>query len=96
MVKTLKILTEPGLVGLSTRHISLSTVGLIPELPKLASEVTLGLTVSLNAADDRTRSYLMPINRRYPMEQLHQAPGGFSPAPGTQDHHCLRAIGPGQ
>ncbi|MFH1137198.1 MAG: 23S rRNA (adenine(2503)-C(2))-methyltransferase RlmN [Pseudomonadota bacterium] len=73
VVRALKILTEPGLAGLSRRRLSLSTVGLIPELPLLSNEVALGLTVSLNAADDQTRDYLMPINRRYPLAALHDA-----------------------
>ncbi|MBW2092930.1 MAG: 23S rRNA (adenine(2503)-C(2))-methyltransferase RlmN, partial [Deltaproteobacteria bacterium] len=37
----------------------------------------VGLTVSLNAADNKTRDFLMPINRRYPLENLHQALAGF-------------------
>ena len=77
VVRSLAVLTEPGLIGLSKRHISLSTVGLAPELPRLAEAVTVGLTVSLNAADDRTRDRLMPINRRYPMGALHRALQAF-------------------
>ena len=73
VVRALKVLTEPGLTGLSRRRLSLSSVGLIPELPRLSREVTLGLTISLNAADDKTRDYLMPINKRYPMAALHEA-----------------------
>ena len=73
VVRALSVLTEPGLVGLSRRHLSLSTVGLVPELEPLSSEITIGLTVSLNAADNKTRDYLMPINRKYPLEQLHRA-----------------------
>ncbi len=77
VVRAFAMLTEPGLAGMSKRHISLSTVGLVPELPLLAEAVTLGLTVSLNAADDKTRDYLMPINRRYPLDQLHRALAAF-------------------
>lgn len=77
VVRALHILTEPGLVGLTKRRLSLSTVGLVPELPRLAEAVTVGLTVSLNAADDKTRDYLMPVNRRYPMAELHRALAAF-------------------
>jgi 23S rRNA (adenine2503-C2)-methyltransferase len=77
VVRAIHILTEPGLVGLSRRHLSLSTVGLASQLPLLARDVTLGLTVSLNAADDRTRDRLMPINRQYPMAELHRALAAF-------------------
>lgn len=73
VVRALNVLTEPGLVGLSKRHLSVSTVGLAPELPLLGQAVNVGLTVSLNAPDDKIRDYLMPINRRYPMAELHRA-----------------------
>ena len=73
VVRALKILTEPGLTGLSRRRLSLSTVGLVPQLPRLAESLTVGLTVSLNAADDKTRDWLMPVNRRYPLAELHRA-----------------------
>ena len=77
LVRALRILTEPGLMGLSRRHMSVSTVGLVPELARLAEEVTVGLTVSLNAADDKTRSWLMPADRRYNLEELHRALAAF-------------------
>ena len=73
VVGALNILTEPGLVGMSRRHLSLSTVGVVPELAPLADDITIGLTVSLNAADNKTRDYLMPINRKYPLDKLHRA-----------------------
>jgi len=83
VTRAIKLLTEPGLIGLAKRRLSLSTVGLVPELPPLAEEVTVGLTVSLNASDDRTRDYLMPINRRYPLADLHRALAAF-PLPGRR------------
>ncbi len=73
VVRAIRILTEPGLAGLAQRRLSLSTVGLVPEFPYLAEQVSVGLTVSLNAADDKTRDYLMPVNRRYPMGELYKA-----------------------
>jgi 23S rRNA (adenine2503-C2)-methyltransferase len=77
VVRALRILTEPGLMGFSRRHMSVSTVGLVPELARLAEQVTVGLTVSLNAADDETRSRLMPVNQRYNLEELHRALAAF-------------------
>ncbi|MBW1710038.1 MAG: 23S rRNA (adenine(2503)-C(2))-methyltransferase RlmN [Deltaproteobacteria bacterium] len=73
VIRAIKIMLEPGLMQLSHRRMSLSTVGLIPELKRLADQVTVGLTVSLNAADNKIRDYLMPINRRFPLEDLHKA-----------------------
>jgi len=77
VVRAINVLTEPGLMGLGKRRLSLSTVGLVPELPKLAQAVAVGLTVSLNAADDKTREYLMPVNRRYSLAKLRRALTAF-------------------
>lgn len=77
VVRALKILTEPGLTGISRRHISVSTVGLVPEIPKLGDEIAIGLTVSLNAPNDQIRNRLMPVNRKYNMAQLHKALAAF-------------------
>jgi 23S rRNA (adenine2503-C2)-methyltransferase len=73
VVGAIQVMSEPGLMGLSRRRMSLSTVGLVPELARFAEQVTLGLTVSLNAPDDKTRDFLMPINRRFPLAELHRA-----------------------
>lgn len=77
VLRALKILMEPGLIGFAKRHISLSTVGLVTELPRLAESVDIGLTVSLNAPDNDIRNRLMPINKRFPMDVLHQALAAF-------------------
>jgi 23S rRNA (adenine2503-C2)-methyltransferase len=58
---------------LSRKHISVSTVGLAPEIPRLAEAGNVGLTVSLGSADDQVRDWLMPVNRRYGLARLHQA-----------------------
>jgi len=55
----------------SSRKITLSTVGLIPELEKLAKEpIRFRLAISLNASDDEIRSYLMPINKSHPLKEI--------------------------
>jgi len=57
--------------GLSRRRITLSTVGLIPEMKRLYAEgLPCRLAVSLNAASQKVRAYLMPISRRYPLRAL--------------------------
>jgi 23S rRNA (adenine2503-C2)-methyltransferase len=60
-------------MNLSHRKVTLSTCGLVPMMRRLGREVTVNLAVSLNAADDETRSYLMPVNRKYPLESLLSA-----------------------
>jgi 23S rRNA (adenine2503-C2)-methyltransferase len=60
--------------GLSARHLTVSTVGVAPAIERLAKEgLALTLAVSLHAANNETRSELIPLNRRYPLERLHQA-----------------------
>jgi 23S rRNA (adenine2503-C2)-methyltransferase len=60
-------------MNFSHRKVTLSTSGLVPQIRRLGEEVTVNLAVSLNAADDRTRDLLMPINRTYPLESLMAA-----------------------
>jgi len=64
--------TETGL-NFSSRKITLSTAGLVPELLRLGHDTRINLAVSLNATDNQTRSRLMPLNKRYPIENLLKA-----------------------
>jgi 23S rRNA (adenine2503-C2)-methyltransferase len=63
---------ETGL-GFSSRKVTVSTSGLVPRLSDLGRETTVNLAVSLNATENKTRDMLMPINRKYPIEQLLKA-----------------------
>lgn len=61
-------------LGLSARHITLSTVGVVPGIRRLATEdLPVNLAVSLHAANDGLRDQLVPINRRYPLAMLADA-----------------------
>lgn len=61
-------------MGLSARSITVSTVGIVPGIRRLADEPwPVSLAVSLHAADDELRSSLVPINRRYPLAALEAA-----------------------
>jgi len=61
-------------IGLSARHITLSTVGVVPGIRRLTEEqLPVNLAVSLHAANDSLRDELVPINRRYPLEVLEDA-----------------------
>jgi len=61
-------------LGLSARHITMSTVGLVPGILRLADEkLPISLAVSLHAATDELRSELVPINKRYPLVELADA-----------------------
>lgn len=58
---------------LSRRKITVSTCGLVPMMDQLGKAAPIGLAVSLNATDDKTRDMLMPINRKYPISRLMAA-----------------------
>ena len=61
-------------LGISARHLTLSTVGIIPGIKRLTKEtLPVNLAVSLHAANDRLRNELVPINHRYPLDQLTAA-----------------------
>jgi 23S rRNA (adenine2503-C2)-methyltransferase len=63
-----------GDIGLSARHITISTVGVIPGIRKLAERpLPVNLAVSMHAANDELRDELVPINKRYPIADLMQA-----------------------
>ena len=61
-------------MGISARHLTISTVGLVPGIRRLAAEdLPVNLAVSLHLADDARRDELVPINRRYPLSVLAEA-----------------------
>jgi len=57
-------------IGISPRRVTLSTVGLVPQIEKLMAETRVNLAISLHASNDRVRGELMPVNRKYSLEQL--------------------------
>jgi 23S rRNA (adenine2503-C2)-methyltransferase len=61
-------------MGIGARHLTLSTVGIVPGIRRLAvADLPVNLAVSLHAADDTLRNQLVPINRRYPLADLLDA-----------------------
>lgn len=61
-------------VGLSARHLTVSTVGIVPGIRRMATEdLPVNLAVSLHAANDKLRDELVPPNRRYPLAALSEA-----------------------
>ncbi len=73
LLRALRILMDPIGLGFSHRRITVSTVGLVPQMARLGRESPVNLAVSLHAADDDTRNRLMPINRKYPLAALMEA-----------------------
>jgi 23S rRNA (adenine2503-C2)-methyltransferase len=67
-----------GDMGISARHITVSTVGIVPGILRLATEhLPVNLAVSLHAANDELRDELVPINRRYSLSAVIDACGAW-------------------
>ena len=70
-LRFIELITHPKGAGLSQRHITLSTCGLVPEILALAKHrMQITLAISLHSADDATRQALMPIAKTYPIKEL--------------------------
>ena len=73
-LQAIRILNDKDGFNLGIRHISVSTCGIVPGIEKFADEnLQVNLAISLHAADDKTRSKLMPINKTYPLADLMKA-----------------------
>jgi 23S rRNA (adenine2503-C2)-methyltransferase len=70
-LRALRVLNAPWGAGIGMRHLTVSTVGLVPQIRALAQErLQVTLAVSLHAADDALRTRLVPINARWPVRDL--------------------------
>jgi 23S rRNA (adenine2503-C2)-methyltransferase len=84
-LRAIHLMHHPDAFKFSSRRITLSTVGLLPELERLAREkISFRLAISLNASDEETRSQLMPANRRYPLKKVLTLCKNFPLRPGTR------------
>ena len=69
----MKIAMDPEGIQLSRRRITLSTSGVVPEIPRTAAEIGCQLAVSFHATTDEVRNKLVPINKRWNIEELLDA-----------------------
>jgi len=77
-LRAVRLLNAPYGLGIGMRHLTVSTVGLVPQMRALASErLQLTLAVSLHAPTDELRSDLVPINRKWPVAELLDASGEY-------------------
>ena len=74
VINAIRILNNPKGLNIGARHISVSTSGLVPMIYKLAEEnIQCTLSISLHATTDEKRSSMMPVNKRYNIEELLKA-----------------------
>ena len=74
VMRFLELVNSPDGMNIGMRHISLSTCGLVDKIEKLAErDLQLTLSVSLHSPDDESRSKIMPVNRRWPVDTLLSA-----------------------
>jgi 23S rRNA (adenine2503-C2)-methyltransferase len=85
-----------GDFGISARRITVSTVGVVPGIRRLATEaLPVTLAVSLHAPDDRLRDELVPLNRRYPIAEVLDAAADVAGAHGrrvTFEYACIAGV----
>jgi 23S rRNA (adenine2503-C2)-methyltransferase len=71
VLKAIRVINASDGIGIGARRITISTCGMIPEMERLAQEkLQIELSISLHAADDRLRSRIMPVNKKYPLKAL--------------------------
>ncbi len=73
VIKAIEILIDPYGMNFSHRRVTVSTCGIVPKIESLGKDCTVNLAVSLNATTDEVRSFLMPINKKYPLKELISA-----------------------
>ena len=73
VIKALNIATDQDGLAVSKRRITLSTSGIVPNMCRIAEETGVKLAISLHAPNNQKRSQIMPINNRYPIEDILSA-----------------------
>jgi 23S rRNA (adenine2503-C2)-methyltransferase len=77
LVPALHAMLDDNGYGLSRRRVTVSTSGVVPIIDRLAADCPVALAVSLHAANDSLRDYLVPLNRKYPLNELLSACGRY-------------------
>ena len=80
LLAALEILMDERGLGFTQRRVTVSTCGLVPGIADLGRDVRVNLAVSLHSADDGIRSELMPVNRKYPVDDLLAACRSYPPS----------------
>jgi 23S rRNA (adenine2503-C2)-methyltransferase len=70
LIEAVRLLIHPKAFGMAPRRVTVSTVGVVPQIDRLLEQVPVNLAVSLHATTDAVRDQLVPLNRRYPLDVL--------------------------
>ncbi|MEP7282603.1 MAG: 23S rRNA (adenine(2503)-C(2))-methyltransferase RlmN [Rubrivivax sp.] len=70
LVPALRVMLDDHAYGLSRRRVTVSTSGVVPMIDRLREDCPVALAISLHAPDDALRDGLVPINRKYPIDEL--------------------------
>ena len=96
VAKALRIVMDHEGIGLSRRRITLSTSGVVPMMDRCGAELGVGLAVSLHAVTNDLRDEIVPLNRKYPIEDLIAAcrryPGASNARRITFEYVMLRGV----
>ncbi len=85
VVQFLSVATAPDGLGVSPRNISLSTCGIVPRMETFAGDAPhVTLSVSLHAHNDAMRSQIMPVNRKYPIQDVLAAADAYAEKTGRR------------
>lgn len=78
--KAMNLMMDDLAFGLARKRVTLSTSGIVPGIKKLAETTNVSLAISLHAANNPLRDILVPVNKKYPLEQLIRASREYSDA----------------
>ncbi|TCB34103.1 23S rRNA (adenine(2503)-C(2))-methyltransferase RlmN [Acinetobacter sp. ANC 4910] len=70
VLSAMRLMLDDFAYGMSKRRVTLSTSGVVPKIDQLAQDIDVALAISLHAPNDELRNELVPINKKYPLDQL--------------------------
>ncbi|AXY57785.1 23S rRNA (adenine(2503)-C(2))-methyltransferase RlmN [Acinetobacter chinensis] len=70
VLNSMRTMLDDFAYGMSKRRVTLSTSGVVPKIDQMVKDIDVALAISLHAPNDELRNELVPINKKYPLEQL--------------------------
>lgn len=92
VVDAMSLMLDDNAYGLSKRRVTLSTSGVIPALDRLRERIDVSLAVSLHAPNDALRNKLVPINKKYPIQELLAACQRFLEGKAAREHVTMEYV----